>query len=110
MNPHEIDWQVSMFDIRCGEIEVEQGKWDSQKQQQTLEIQIQQEKGKTQKQQQTHEEYKFDLMVKYKKLQEQGFDNHQIVKMMTEMRSIIDNMASMPIHLQLSPVDDEEEE
>jgi hypothetical protein len=48
--------------------------------------------------------YKFDLMGKYKILQEQGFDNHQIVKMIPDMRPII-NVMNMPIHLQLSPVD-----
>ena len=92
VNPHEIDgdgsWQASMLDIKRGEVELEQEKWDSQKQQQTLDIRLQQEKWKTQKQQQNLE-YQFDLMVKYKKLQEQGFDNHQIVKMIPDMRPII---------------------
>jgi hypothetical protein len=49
MNPHKSDgddgsWQVSMLDIKCGKVELDQEKWDSQKQQHTLEIQIQQEK------------------------------------------------------------------
>jgi hypothetical protein len=42
------------------------GKWTAEKQQQSL-------------------QYKFDLMVKYKQLQEQGFDNHQIVNMILGM-------------------------
>jgi hypothetical protein len=41
-------------------------------------------------------------MVKYKKLKAEGFDNHQIVKMIPDMRPIIDS-ANMPVHLQLSP-------
>jgi hypothetical protein len=106
VNPHEIDgdddsWQVSMLSIKRGEVNLEQEKWDSQKRQHTLEIELQQEKWKTAKQQQTLE-YKFDLMVKYKKLKAEGFDNHQIVKMIPDMRPIIDS-ANMPAHLQLSP-------
>jgi hypothetical protein len=105
VNPHEIDgdddsWQVSMLDLKRGEVDLEQEKWNSQKRQHTLEIQLQQEKWKTAKQQQTLE-YKFDLMVKYKKLKVEGFDNHQIVKMIPDMRPIIDS-ANMPVHLQLS--------
>jgi hypothetical protein len=105
-NPHKIDgdddsWQVSMLDINWGEVYLEQEKWDSQKRQHTLEIQLQQEKWKTAKQQQMLE-YKFDLMVKYKKLKAEGFHNHQIVKMIPDMRPIIDS-ANMPGHLQLSP-------
>jgi hypothetical protein len=45
-------------------------------------------------------------MVKYKKLQELGFDNHPIVSMIPAMRPILDN-TNMPIYLQLSPVNDE---
>jgi hypothetical protein len=110
-NPHEIDgdddssWQTSMLDIKRGKVKLEQEKWDSQKQQHTLEIQLQQEKWKIAKQQQTLE-YKFDLMVKYKKLQKEGFDNHQIVKMIPDMRPIIDT-TNMPINLQLSSPDGE---
>ena len=105
VNSHEIDgdddsWQVSMLDLKRGEVDLEQEKWNSQKQQHTLEIQLQQEKWKTAKQQQMLE-YKFDLMVKYKKLKVEGFDNHQIVKMIPDMRPIID-LANMPVHLQLS--------
>ena len=81
-------------------VNLKQEKWDLQKRQHTLEIQLQQEKWKTVKQQQMLE-YKFDLMVKYKKLKAEGFDNHQIVKMIPDMRPIIDS-ANMPVHLQLS--------
>jgi hypothetical protein len=113
VNPHEIDcddssWQVSMLDFKRDEVELEKEKWDSQKQQHTLEIALQQEKWQSEKKQQNLE-YKFDLMVKYKKLQEQGFDNHQIVKMIPDMRPIIDTK-NMPINLQLSPNDGEDEE
>jgi hypothetical protein len=89
-----------MLDIRRSEVEFEQGKWDTQQRQHTREVQLQQEKWESQKQQQNLE-YKFDLMVKYKKLQEQGFDNHQIVKMIPDMRPIID-ASNMPLHLQLT--------
>jgi hypothetical protein len=119
-NPHNIDageddsWQVSMLDIRRGEAELQQEKWLSQKQQHTMEVQLQQEKWTTQKQQQDlsqqqqNLEYKFDLMVKYKKLQKEGFDNHQIVKMIPDMRPIIDT-ANMPNHVHLTAPDETEE-
>jgi hypothetical protein len=93
--------QVSMLDIRHGEVDLQQEKWSSQKEQKSMELQLQQEKWKSESKQQNLE-YKFDLMVKYRKLQEQDFDNHQIVKMIPDMRPIID-MANMPVHLQLSP-------
>jgi hypothetical protein len=105
VNPHEIDggdddsWQVSMLDIRRGEVELQKEKWNSQKEQHTMDVQLQQEKWAAQKQQQNLE-YKFDLMVKYKKLQEQGFDNHQIVGLIPDMRPILDT-ANMPVHVQL---------
>jgi hypothetical protein len=52
--------------------------------------------------------YKFDLMVKYKKLQEQGFDNHHIVKMIPlDKRPILD-MANIPVHVQLDQASQEE--
>jgi hypothetical protein len=61
---------------------------------------------KQQQQQQKDLDYKkFDLMGKYKNLQEQGFDNHQIVGMIPAMRPILDS-TNMPVHLQLSPEDD----
>jgi hypothetical protein len=60
---------------------------------------------KQQQQQQKDLDYKFDLMGKYKNLQEQGFDNHQIVGMIPAMRTILD-ATNMPVHLQLSPEDD----
>jgi hypothetical protein len=105
-SPHEIDdvddnsWQVSMLDIRRGEVDLQVEKWSSQKEQKSMELQLQQEKWRSESKQQNLE-YKFDLMVKYKKLTEQGFDNHQIVKMIPDMRPIIDS-ANMPVHLQLS--------
>jgi hypothetical protein len=46
-------------------------------------------------------------MVKYKKLQKEGFDNHQIVKMIPDMRPIIDT-ANMPVHVQLDQASQEE--
>jgi hypothetical protein len=93
--------------VKRGKVELEQEKWDSQKQQDTLEIQLRKEQRKTQKQQQNLE-YKFDLMARYKKLQEKGFNNHQIVKMIPDyMRPIIDT-TNMPVHLQLCPEDDKE--
>jgi hypothetical protein len=51
--------------------------------------------------------YKFDLMVKYKKLQEQGFNNHQIVKMIPDMRPILDTV-NMLVHVQLDKASQEE--
>jgi hypothetical protein len=51
--------------------------------------------------------YKFDLMVKYKKLQEQGFNNHQIVKMILDMRPILDTV-NMLVHVQLDKASQEE--
>jgi hypothetical protein len=111
-NHHEIDggndnsWQVLILDIRCGEVELQQEKWNSQKQQHTMEVQLQQEKWTTEKQQHNLQ-YKFDLMVKYKKLQEQGFNNHQIVKMIPDMRPILDTV-NMPIHVQLDQASQEE--
>jgi hypothetical protein len=106
-SPHEIDdgddnsWQVSMLDIRHGEVDLEVEEWSSQKEQKSMELQLQQEKWRSESKQQNLE-YKFDLMVKYKELTEQGFDNHQIVKMIPDMQPIID-MANMPVYLQLSP-------
>jgi hypothetical protein len=105
VNPHKIDvdndsWQVSMLDIRRGELGFQQDKWSSQKEHKLMELQLQQEKWKAESKQQNLE-YKFNLMVKYKKLQEQGFDNH-IVKMIPDMRPIIDT-ANIFINLQLSP-------
>ncbi len=106
-SPHEIDdvddnsWQVSMLDIRHGKVDLEVEEWSSQKEQKSMELQLQQEKWRSESKQQNLE-YKFDLMVKYKKLTEQGFDNHQIVKMIPDMRPIIDS-ANMPVHLQLTP-------
>jgi hypothetical protein len=88
-----------MLDVRRGEVGLQQEKWNSQKQQHTMEVQLQQEKWMTQKQQHNLE-YKFDLMVKYKKLQEQGFNNHQIVKMIPDMRPILDT-ANTLVHVQL---------
>jgi hypothetical protein len=104
MNPHNIDgndnsWQVLMLNIRCGEVELQQEKWNSQKQQHTIKVQLQKEKLTTQKQQQKLK-YKFDLMVKYKKLLEQGFDNHQIIIIIPDMCPILD-IANMPVHVQL---------
>jgi hypothetical protein len=69
-SPHAIDvdddsWQVSMLDIRRGEVDLQHEKWSSQKQQQSMELQLQQEKWKSESKQQNLE-YKFDLMVKYK--------------------------------------------
>ena len=46
-------------------------------------------------------DYKLDLMVKYKKLVDERFDNHQIVKLIPDMKSIVDS-ANMAAHLQLS--------
>jgi hypothetical protein len=66
-----------------------------------MELQLQKEKWRSESKQQNLE-CKFDLMVKYKKLTEQGFDNHQIVKMIPDMQPIIDT-ANTPVHLQLSP-------
>jgi hypothetical protein len=43
-------------------------------------------------------ECKFDLIVKYKKLQEQEFDNHQIVQMIPAMCPILDT-TNMPVHM-----------
>jgi hypothetical protein len=111
-NPHEIDggnddsWQVLMLDIRRGEVKLQQDKLNSQKQQHTMEVQLQQDKWMTEKQQHNLQ-YKFDLMVKYKKLQEQGFDNHQIVKMIPDMRTILDR-ANMLVHVQLDQASQEE--
>ena len=111
-SPHEIDdvddnsWQVSMLDIRRGEADLQVEKWSSQKEQKTMELELQQEKWRSESKQQNLE-YKFDLMVKYKKLTDQGFDNHQIVKMIPNMQPIID-MANMPVHVQLNPPDEED--
>ena len=46
-------------------------------------------------------DYKLDLMVKYKKLVDERFDNHQIVKLIPDMKSIVDS-ANIPAHMQLS--------
>jgi hypothetical protein len=105
MSPHAIDvdddsWQVSMLDIRRGEVDLQHEKWSSQKQQQSMELELQQEKWKSESKQQNLE-YKFDLMVKYKKLQAEGFDNHQIVQMIPDMRPIMDK-SNMPVSLQLT--------
>jgi hypothetical protein len=88
-SPHDIDvndnsWQVSMLDIRRGEVNLQVEKWLPQKEQKLMELQLQQEKWKSESKQQNMG-YKFDLMVKYKKLTDQGFDNHQIVKMIPDM-------------------------
>jgi hypothetical protein len=40
-------------------------------------------------------------------MQEKGFENHQIVKRIPDMRPIIDT-TNMPVHLQLHPEDDKE--
>jgi hypothetical protein len=56
------------------EIENDKGDWNGSMQ----------EKWKTLKQQETIQ-YNFDLMVKYKQLQDQGFDNYQILKMIPDM-------------------------
>jgi hypothetical protein len=47
VNPHQIDgnddgWQVLMhaWHFRCGEVELQQEKWHSQKQQHTMEVQL----------------------------------------------------------------------
>ncbi len=98
--------------IRPLEIEDEDSDWETlllglkrEEAAMTLEIrreesQLTQEKWKAQKQQQSLQ-YKFDLMVKYKQLMDQGFDNHQILKMIPDMRPIMDK-ANMPFHVQLS--------
>jgi hypothetical protein len=87
------DWETSLLGLKREEAAM------------TLEIrreesQLAQEKWKAQKQQQSLQ-YKFDLMVKYKQLMDQGFDNHQILKMIPDMRPIMDK-ANMPFHVQLS--------
>jgi hypothetical protein len=104
-------WQVSMLDIKCGEVdleqekwssqkELEQAKWSSQKEQQAMELQLQREKWKSASKQQNLE-YQFDLMVKYKELQKKGFDNNQIVAMIPDMLPIMDK-SNMPVHKQMS--------
>ena len=61
---------------------------------------IQQEKWQALKQRQALN-YQFDLMLKYNKLKTKGFDNHQILVMIPDMRPIIDK-TNMPSHVQLS--------
>jgi hypothetical protein len=100
-------WQVLMLDIRHQEVDFQQEKWLSQKEQKLMELQLQQEKWRSESKQHNLD-YKFHLMVKYKKLQEEGFDNHQIVKMVPDMRPNIDTL-NMPVHLQLSTPPEEHE-
>jgi hypothetical protein len=76
---------ASTWEMRREESQLAQERWKALKQQQTL-------------------QYKFDLMVKYKQLQDQGFDNHQILHMIPDMRPIIE-MSNMPVHVQLSLAD-----
>jgi hypothetical protein len=100
-------WQVSMLDIWRGEVELAQVKWDSQEKQQSRESALSHKKWAAEKQQQNLQ-YKFDLMVKYKQLQEQGFDNHQIVNMIPDMQPILDKV-NMPVHVQLTAQEETEE-
>ena len=95
------NWQVSMLDIQREE--VTDNKW-----QRTLEIELQQEKWDAQEKK-DNLDYHYALMVKYKDLQTIGFNNHQILKMIPQVRPIIDS-ANMPVHAQLSPEEEDKDE
>jgi hypothetical protein len=82
-------WKSELLDVRRKEMKLEELRWRVQEKESLL---------KTRQQQL---QYNFDLMIKYKELQKGGFDNHQILEMIPDMRPIIDK-SNMPVNLQLS--------
>jgi hypothetical protein len=99
-------WKIDLLDVRREEMKLEETKWKVQERQAEMKC-----KGDERHQslQARHQDlqYNFELMIKYKELQKGGFDNHQILELIPDMRPIIDK-SNMPVHLQLSEGDKSE--
>ena len=121
-SPHEIhdvdggnSWQTSMLDIQRDKVAHNISRWSSEEKAMSEELKISQERWRSESKekktayQQQQADYKYDLMQKYRKLVQQGFDNHQILKMIPDMRPII-NKANMPVNLQISSEEGEDED
>ena len=81
-------------------------KWKVQERQEEMKYKVH-ERQQALQSRQLDLQYNFERMEKYQKLQNLGFDNHQILEMIPDMRPIIDK-ANMPVHLQLREADKSE--